>query len=109
YNPLSHHYEATWDSTSVFDGGHTINARATDSRAQTGADANSVSVDNVPDPPPNTAPTVAIVTPAEGSTVANVVGLQIAASDAQDAAGSLNVEWNVDGGLWQPAPYNPAT
>jgi serine protease AprX len=109
HNPLTHRYEATWNSTTVSDGGHTVNARATDSRAQTGADANGVTVDNIPDPPPNTAPTVAIVTPAEGSTVANVVGLQIAASDAQDAAGSLNVEWNVDGGLWQPALYNAAT
>ncbi|UCC76408.1 MAG: hypothetical protein JSW37_13015, partial [Anaerolineales bacterium] len=35
--------------------------------------------------------------------------LQIEASDAEDAAGTLTVEWNVDDGSWQPATHNSAT
>ncbi len=51
-------------------------------------------------------PAVDIVAPANGSTVAGTVTVQIDATDAEDAAGSLTVEWNVDGGTWQTAAYN---
>ncbi len=57
-------------------------------------------------PPPNTPPSVALASPAQGSTVAGSVAIQISASDAEDAAGSLTVEWNVDGGGWQATTYN---
>jgi hypothetical protein len=57
----------------------------------------------------NTAPTVSIVNPAEGSHVSGTVAIQISASDAEDAAGTLTVEWNVDGGPWQLAAYSAST
>ncbi|HET7088802.1 MAG TPA: PKD domain-containing protein [Anaerolineae bacterium] len=56
--------------------------------------------------PANNPPTVSIVNPAEGSTVVGTVTVQIGATDTEDAAGTLTVEWNVDGGAWQPATYN---
>ena len=39
-------------------------------------------------------------------TVSSFVTLQIDASDAEDAAGSLTVTWNVDGGASQAATFN---
>ncbi len=42
----------TWDTTTVEDGTHTITASATDSGGLTGSDSNTVTVDNVEDPPP---------------------------------------------------------
>ncbi len=41
-----------WDTTTVDDGTHTISASATDSGGLTGTDSNTVTVDNVEDPPP---------------------------------------------------------
>jgi large repetitive protein len=57
----------------------------------------------------NTAPVVDTASPAQGATVSGTVFVSISASDAQDAAGTLNVQWNVDGGAWQPATYNAGT
>jgi hypothetical protein len=51
-------------------------------------------------------PAVSIVSPAEGSTVAGTVPVQIDATDTEDPTGSLTVEWNVDGAGWQPAAYD---
>ena len=56
--------------------------------------------------PPNTSRSVSIFSPADGETISGLVGVQIDASDAEDAAGSLTVEWNVGGGNWQEATYN---
>jgi protocatechuate 3,4-dioxygenase beta subunit len=101
YNSTSGYYEASWDTASVSDGGHVINARATDSASNVATDSNNVTVDNVDLPPIAT-----ILNPAEGSTLAGNVSIQVDASDAEDPAGTLSVEWNVDGGTWQPAKYN---
>jgi FtsP/CotA-like multicopper oxidase with cupredoxin domain len=93
------YYEAVWDTTVYGDGAHTINARATDSDANTANDSNNVIVSNQP--------AVSIVAPADGATIAgDMVLVQIDASDAEDAAGSLIVTWDVDGGASAPAPYN---
>lgn len=92
-------YVATLDTTTFGDGGHTINARATDSDTNTTADNNMVVVSNVP--------AVSVVAPAEGATLfGDMVLVQIDASDAEDAAGSLTVTWDVDGGASAPATYN---
>lgn len=54
-------------------------------------------------------PTVSIDKPADGSIVSGTaVPIEIIASDSEDAAGTLTVEWNVDGGTWQPAAYDPS-
>jgi len=37
------------------------------------------------------------------------VTLRVAASDAEDAAGSLGVEWTLDGASWSPATWNAGT
>jgi len=93
------YYEATWDTTLSNDGAHSLNARAADSDANTGADSNSVIVSN--------APVVSVVAPAEGATIfGDAVLVQIDAYDAEDAAGTLTVVWNVDGGTSAPAIYN---
>jgi len=51
-------------------------------------------------------PSVSIVQPADGATLSGTVPMQIDATDTEDAAGALTVEWNVDGGAWQPATYS---
>ncbi|MHB1414309.1 MAG: N-acetylmuramoyl-L-alanine amidase [Chloroflexota bacterium] len=51
-------------------------------------------------------PTVRIVSPADGASVsAGDVTIQVAASDAEDAAGTLKVEVSIDGGAWALATY----
>jgi len=93
------YYEATWDTTLFSDGAHALNARAADSDTNTGSDSNGVIVSN--------APVVSVVAPAEGATIfGDAVLVQIDAYDAEDAAGTLTVVWNVDGGASAPAIYN---
>ncbi len=58
--------------------------------------------------PTSDPPSVTLVNPAENDTVAGAVTVQIDAADDDDPAGSLTVEWNVDGGGWQPATFNAA-
>lgn len=47
-------YEATWDSTTVGDGNHTITVRASDNRNNKGEDSVTVTTDNGNVPPPPT-------------------------------------------------------
>ena len=56
------------------------------------------------------APLVSIAAPAEAATVSGLVPIEIAASDAEDGAGSLTVQWSIDGGsTWSPASWNGGT
>ena len=50
YNLATDCWEATWDSTSVEDGEHTITATATNTIEQTSTDSIIVNVDNLPNP-----------------------------------------------------------
>jgi serine protease AprX len=85
-------WSVAWDSTVVGDGVSEVSAVAVDSAGQVSApDAVSVVVDNV-----DLAPTVALVAPADGATVAGVVTL---AADATDDRGVDRVEFSVDGTL----------
>lgn len=55
----------------------------------------------------NTAPGASIASPADSSTVSgSTVSIAIDASDADDANGSLTVEWQVNGGPWNVTSYN---
>ncbi len=54
-------------------------------------------------------PTVTMVNPLEDDTVSGNVTVQIDASDDEDPVGSLDVDWNIDGGPWQPATHNIGT
>lgn len=58
----------------------------------------------------NDSPVVNIVAPADNAPAAlsGTVPIRIDATDAEDAVGSLTVQWNVDGGAWQSAPWNGA-
>lgn len=58
------------------------------------------------DGPEDNPPSVTIVNPAEGAVVAGAVTIQIEATDVEDSAGSLSVDWNVDGGPWLSTTYN---
>ncbi|HEX5164595.1 MAG TPA: carbohydrate-binding protein, partial [Thermomicrobiales bacterium] len=57
----------------------------------------------------NTAPSVGIATPASGATVSGTTTIGVTASDAQDAAGTLDVAVRIDGGVWQAASWNAGT
>jgi len=89
YNGVSGLYEASWNSTSASEGGHTVNARATDSGSNTTAASAEVTVDNVDD-----APTVSITNPTDGATVSGSVTVS---ADAADDKGVSQVEFFVDG------------
>jgi len=53
-------------------------------------------------------PVVDILNPVNDETtpLAGVVQIRIHATDTEEADGNLAVEWNVDGGDWQPAVYS---
>lgn len=57
----------------------------------------------------NTSPSVTLYQPEDGKTVSGTVPIEISATDVQDEAGTLTVEWTVDGGAWQSATYNSGT
>jgi len=72
--------------------------------------ANNGSATVIPAPAsPDVPPTVNIVNPADAGTVSGLVAVRIQAGDDTDAAGMLVVEWNIDGGAWQPTTYNTGT
>jgi len=59
--------------------------------------------------PVDNPPAVTINSPASGATVAGTVLVAITATDAEDPAGTLTVQWNIDGGAWLAASYNSTT
>ena len=97
--------EATIDTTGLSAGQHIVFVRGQDAAGNWGAFSAVFLYVSAPSP----VPAVNIVSPAEGSTVAGTVPVQIDATDDVDPAGTLTVEWNVDGGAWQPATYNGGT
>ena len=90
----------SWNSASVADGPHIIEAVATDTIGQTATDSVSVTVDNVDDPP-----NVYITNPENGAKVSGTVTVT---ADASDDKGVDQVEFFVDGasiGADMTAPY----
>lgn len=88
YNPITLYWEATWDSTAVVDGSHTIIARATDTIGQTSTDSITVNVDNVDNPP-----TVEIISPTDGATVSGAITVKASTSDDK---GVSKVDFYID-------------
>ena len=86
-------WTATWNSTTVADGAHTVAAKAADAAGNLRTSASvSFTVNNsVLD---TVKPTVAVTSPAAGATVGGTVNL---AANASDASGLTKVEWWVDG------------
>lgn len=96
------YYYYDWDTTSLSDGNHTLQARATDYKPQsTESSIVEVTVDNVDEQP-----TAAIVNPGDGSTVSGTAIIQVDATDIEDTQGTLTVEVSIDGGSGQTASYN---
>jgi hypothetical protein len=95
-------YSAAWDSTTVANGAHTVDAIATDAAGNSATStAASVTVGNVA-----AAPSVAITAPAGG---ANVSGQVMVAASAAGASGITSVEFRADGStiaLDTSAPYS---
>ena len=54
-------------------------------------------------------PSATIVAPSSGATLSGDTPIAIDATDDADPAGSLNVEWRIDGGTWSATTYNGAT
>lgn len=87
-------YGATWSTTSVANGSHTLSAKVYDAKGNVGASAAvSVTVNNAVDTQP---PTASITAPANGATVNGSVTFSASASDNVRVA---KVEFYVDGAL----------
>ena len=94
-------YTATWDTTAVDEGSHTLEARTTDSAGNVAAAIVSVTVDNVNEPP-----SLDWVSPTGGDTVAGSAGIELSASDDRTADDALTVEWWVGDDTAQTATYD---
>jgi len=95
--------EATIDTAGLSEGQHIVFVRGQDAAGNWGAFSAVFLYISA------SGPSVDILNPAEGSTIGGTVTVQIDATDAEDPPGTLTVEWNVDGGAWQPATYNGVT
>jgi hypothetical protein len=97
-------YQITWDSTTASNGTHTLTARATDTSGNsTVSSAVSVTVSNLDVTPP----TVSILTPADGATLAGTATLTAGASDNKGVA---SVQFQIDGSnLGSPVTSAPYT
>lgn len=104
YSSDSGYYEASWDTTGVSDGSHTLDSRVTDSDGNTGTATVTVTTENTDD-----APVVEWVNPTDGETVEGTVTIQIHADDDRDSGSDLTVEWQINDGTWQTATYNTDT
>ena len=90
-------YVATWDTTTMANGAHTITAQATDLSSNVGSSAPAnVTVDNGAAPPDTTPPTTSITGPAVGATVSASITISATASDD---VGVTQVQFFVDGVL----------
>ncbi|MFW6074408.1 MAG: Ig-like domain-containing protein [Chloroflexota bacterium] len=94
-------WSINWDTIGYADDAYTITATATDTAGQTASSSVGVTVDNIDE-----APSATITNPSGGSTVDGTVAIQVDADDAEDSAGSLDVEVSIDGGTWQSATYS---
>jgi concanavalin A-like lectin/glucanase superfamily protein/galactose oxidase-like protein/Big-like domain-containing protein len=101
---LSRPYAATWDSTAVANGPHTVTAVARDAAGQTAQSAVTVVVSNaVLD---TTAPVVIVTSPAHQSTATGAVTIVASATDDVGVAGvQFQIDANALGAEKVSAPY----
>ena len=100
-------YTFAWNSQSVLNGAHTIQAKAQDV-AGNQATSGSVAVTVLNPLPDTTPPTVSLTAPAAGAVVSNTITLSATASDNTGGSGVSNVTFLVDGvavGSSSVAPY----
>lgn len=89
-------YAATWNTSSVANGAHTIGVAAQDAAGNIANSNRPVNVDNTVAPPPpadTTAPQISIISPT-GGTVSGNVSVRV---NATDDVGVTRVELDVDG------------
>ena len=100
-------YSITWNSQTVTNGSHGIQARAQDVAGNI-ATSSSITV-TVFNPPDTTPPTVSLTAPVSGAIVSNIVTLSVTATDNTGGSGMSNVTFLVDGvavGISSNAPYS---
>jgi len=85
---------ATWQTTTVADGTHTVSAAATDVAGNVSAVvARSIIVDNTP-------PETIITSGPDGETTDTAVSFSFTGVDAITPAADLTYAWRMDGGVW---------
>ena len=101
-------YTATWDSSKVTNGSHTVVARATDVAGNV-KDSASVSVTVQNTVADTTAPTVSVSAPVAGATVSGSVNLSASATDDTGGSGVASVAFLVDGTVVSTDTSSPYT
>ncbi len=100
-------YSLNWDSRTVANGSHSLQARAVDAAGnQATSSSFSINVQNVVDTTP---PAVTVTAPGTGSTVSNTVTATVNAIDNAGGSGVASVVFLVDGsnvGSDSSAPYS---
>lgn len=101
---------ASFSTSSLSVGTHTITASVTDSGGLQGSASITFTVNPVP--PPNTAPTVTITSPADGTSVTQGTSISFAgtADDNEDGNLSANLAWtsSLDGAIGNGASFSTA-
>ena len=91
---------ATWDTTTVGDGSHTLGATATDQAGNTVSTPRVVIVDNTP-------PETAITSAPPGDVNTSTLTLGFTGTDNLTLTATLLFAWRLDGGAW--TLFGPAT
>ncbi|HLE60677.1 MAG TPA: IPT/TIG domain-containing protein, partial [Thermoanaerobaculaceae bacterium] len=91
---------ATWDTTTVADGSHTLGATATDQAGTTASTTRVVIVDNTP-------PETVITSAPPGAVNTSPLTLGFTGTDNLTPVANLLFAWRLDGGAW--SAFAPAT
>ncbi len=89
--------------TYAANGTYTITLTVTDNDGATDTDTTTANISG------NQSPVVSITAPTAGQTVLGTITVRVQATDAETAAGSLDVDVRIDSGTWQTATYNTFT
>ena len=89
----------SWNTTSLANGTHSVEARVTDTSNNTGTTTRSVTVSN--QAASTTPPTVSITAPGSGASVSGSVSVSGSAASSSSTVAGVAV--SVDGGSWQAA------
>ena len=99
-------FNCPWNTTIAGNGSHTVTAKASDAAGNSSTAAETITVSNLPPAGDSTAPTIAILSPANGASVSGAVSVTV---KAQDNVGVVRVELYVDGALSASSAAAPFT